>query len=225
MVGDPVVSPAQHPPRPAAEDLFELLSALAHDLRTPLTPVKGYAEILRTRAPALGPEKIAEYAAIIVEASARMERSVDLLSGISALYAGRAEVRPVPLRPGDLVAERLDIWRGREPQRTFQADTAAASGVVLADRGWLGRALDVYADQAIRSWPQSATIVLTAKTHALGERTSFRISAADSEIATGALIKDRLGGAFLVAVADVCGYPLSGPLEIEALAVSGPGAL
>jgi len=201
--------------RPTSDDLFELMSVLSHDLRTPLTPVKGYAEIMRTRAHALGPDKTVQYATIIVDAAARMERSIDLLSGISALYGGRADIQQVPVRPANLVAERLDIWRGREPQRVFQADAAAASGGVLADRGWLGKALDIFVDQALRTWPAPATIVLSAVSHPNGQTTSLRVGALGIANVAGAAATGRLGRAFVVAVADVCGYSLTGDLEIE----------
>lgn len=206
--------------RPTAHDLFELMSVLAHDLRTPLTPVKGYAEILRTK-PALGPEKTAQYAAIIVEAAARMEHSVDLLSSISTLYGGRAEIRPETMRAVDVVAERLDIWRGRAPQRTFEGHTEAAYGVVVADRGWLGKALDVLVMQAIRVWPMAA-ITVGARTNPGGQSTRFTVGVIGAGVDGGSRTSDRLGGAFLTAVADVCGYELPGDWELDVQAARVP---
>lgn len=198
---------------PTAAELLELMSVLAHDLRTPLTPVKGYAEILRTRAN-LGPDKTAQYAAIIVEAAARMERSVNLLAGISALYGGRAEIRPETMRAVDVIAERLDIWRGREPARSFEGHTEAAYGGVVADRGWLGKALDVLIDQALRAWPAPAAITLGARTNPGGESTCFSVDAI-GEGNSSAAPNDRIGRVFLAAVSDVCGYPLTREVELE----------
>ncbi|MEP7055464.1 MAG: histidine kinase dimerization/phospho-acceptor domain-containing protein [Actinomycetota bacterium] len=199
---------------PTTADLLELMSVLAHDLRTPLTPVRGYAEILRTK-PELGPIKSVQYATIIVEAAARIERSVDMLSGISTLYSGRAEVRSEALRPVDIVAERLDLWRGRHPERVFAADTEEAHGPVVADRGWLGRALDVLIEHAVRAWPSPAVISLSARTDAEAVATCFSADGVSSPDVTRASYSDRLGRAFVIAVSDVCGYPLNGDYAID----------
>lgn len=207
--------------RPSSDDLFELMSVLAHDLRAPLTPMKGYGEILRTRAN-LGQEKTTAYATIVVEAAARMERSVDLLSGISALYGGRAEMRTERLRPVDLVTERLDLWRGRVPDRTFGGQTVAAYGAVVADRGWLGKALDVLIDQALRSAPAPASVVLEARTNPGGESTSFMVCISGDADCPEEIKSDRLARAFLISVSDVCGYPMGDDLVIEVPASPEP---
>jgi signal transduction histidine kinase len=200
--------------RPTALDLFELMAVLAHDLRTPLTPVRGYAEILRTKQ-GIGPEKTAQYAAIIVDAAARMERSVDMLSGISTLYGGRAEIHPETLRAVDVVAERIDIWRGRLPERTFEGHTEAAYGDVIADRGWLGKALDVLIEHAVRSWPAPAVISIGARTNPGAQSTRFTAGAVSMPEVREGSSSDRLAQAFITAVSDVCGYPLRGDFEID----------
>jgi K+-sensing histidine kinase KdpD len=199
--------------RPTAAELFELMSVLAHDLRTPLTPVRGYAEILRTK-PDLGPEKTSQYAAIIVEAASRIERSVEMYSGISALYGGRAEIRPETLRALDVVAERVDMWRGRLPERTFVAADEAGYAAVVADRGWLGKALDVLIDRAVRTWPAPAVISFGA--HAARDRETTRFAARAVDVPDVAEPpRDRLAHAFVVAVADVCGYAMHGAFAID----------
>ncbi|MDQ1708640.1 MAG: hypothetical protein QOG49_25 [Frankiaceae bacterium] len=222
--------------RPTADELIELMSVLAHDLRTPLTPVKGYAEILRSRRD-LGAEKTMQYAGIVVEAATRMERSVDMLSGISALYAGRGQVRNEPVAAADIVAERLDVWRGRQPERAFAGDTEAAPGAVLVDRGWIGKALDVLIEAALRGSPAPAVISLRAITGRYGAaeaaHTRFVVGAppggdgadgdgADSGAADSgaadrpaAAAPDRLSSAFVAAVCAVCGYRLIGDFELE----------
>ena len=207
---------------PTVADLYELMSVLAHDLRTPLTPVRGYAEILRTK-PQLGHEKTAQYAAIIVDAAARIERSVDMYSGISALYGGRAEMRPETVRTIDLVDERLDIWRGRLPERTFVADEQSELAAVVVDRGWLGKALDVLIDRAVRRWPAPAVISFGAHTAPDAQAMRFTaravgLPAVDDE----PLSHDRLSQAFIAAVSDVCGYSLheSFAIDVPAAALS-----
>ncbi|HWV88286.1 MAG TPA: histidine kinase dimerization/phospho-acceptor domain-containing protein [Capillimicrobium sp.] len=49
------------------------LSALVHDLRTPLAVVAGFAELLRTRADRLTPEQRDEYVERIAEGARQMD--------------------------------------------------------------------------------------------------------------------------------------------------------
>ncbi|MEO6712210.1 MAG: histidine kinase dimerization/phospho-acceptor domain-containing protein [Mycobacteriales bacterium] len=202
--------------RPSADELLELISVLAHDLRTPLTPVKGYAEILRSR-PGIGPAKTEQYAGIVVEAAARMERSVDMLSGIAALHAGRGQVRNEAVDAAVIIAERLDLWRGRLPARTFAGHTGSAPGVMLVDRGWIGRALDVLIEQATRLWPPPAVISMRAVAGPAGDTVRLTVGDLMDEDAAPAVSRDSdaLGRAFVNAVCDACGYQRAGDLEID----------
>jgi signal transduction histidine kinase len=54
----------------------EILSALAHDLRTPITVIVGYAELIERRSEEA---KTREAAANILEASERLRSAVDRL--------------------------------------------------------------------------------------------------------------------------------------------------
>lgn len=200
---------------PTAAELLSLMSALAHDLRTPLTPIKGYAEIIRTRH-TLGPEKTAQYAMVIAEAAARIERSTDMLSGVSALYGGRAEIHVEAIRVADIVAERLDIWRGREPGRSFEGDPVEP-GAVLVDRAWFGRALDVLIEQAIRSLPAGSPIGMSARLSDDGSASTFSIGGVNGSagVADDELL-DPLSSAFVMAVCASCGCAAVGNLALSA---------
>jgi two-component system sensor histidine kinase KdpD len=96
------------------------LSAVTHDLRTPLATIKAAAASLRPTAPALRDQDRAELVDVIVEESARLERLVDKALALTRLRAGAlvpevvdttvAEVVHIAvarLAPAD--AARLDI--------------------------------------------------------------------------------------------------------------------
>lgn len=60
-----------------APDADERLARLVHDLRTPLTIVLGFSEMLRRRGEDLQPEQRAEYVARIDDAARDLKRLVD----------------------------------------------------------------------------------------------------------------------------------------------------
>src|SRR4051794_35207784 len=55
----------------------EFLRTVAHELRTPLTLVHGFAELLHTRAPALGPAGVERLAGHIYAGAVQLARLVD----------------------------------------------------------------------------------------------------------------------------------------------------
>jgi two-component system phosphate regulon sensor histidine kinase PhoR len=135
------------------------LSNVSHELRTPLTPIKGYAEIMRSRY--LPRAKAGEYAAIILEASGRLERVVDLLVAVASLEAGRVTPQIAPADAGEFVRSRLDTWREREPGHRFVADIAPGTPHLHIDEGWVGRAVDELISNAVKYSEPGSTVTVS----------------------------------------------------------------
>lgn len=80
------------------DELEELRVAAAHDLKTPLTVIVGYAELLRARPD--DPETLAEAPVMILEAAARLTADLDALAARFAGAAAQAqETSPPPPSP------------------------------------------------------------------------------------------------------------------------------
>lgn len=78
----------------------EFLAAVAHDLRTPLTSLKGYAALMQRRA-AFDPRHMG----IIAAQAGRLERLVNDVLEASRLDAHRLELRPTEMELADLVRQ------------------------------------------------------------------------------------------------------------------------
>ncbi len=59
------------------EDAAERLRILVHDLRTPLTVVGGFADLLESRGDRLSPEQRAEFVARIAEGARELRAILD----------------------------------------------------------------------------------------------------------------------------------------------------
>ncbi|HLF99100.1 MAG TPA: HAMP domain-containing sensor histidine kinase, partial [Acidimicrobiia bacterium] len=80
----------------------EFLMSVSHDLRTPLTSIRGYAEALAEGA-TRSPEEGMRAARVIEGEARRLERLVSDLLDLARLDARRFTFDPRPVNPGDVV--------------------------------------------------------------------------------------------------------------------------
>jgi PAS domain S-box-containing protein len=72
----------------------DFMATISHELRTPITPIKGYAHLLSTRGQRITPEKQAQALDVIVQSANRMERLVeDLLRATKDSETSRLAVK------------------------------------------------------------------------------------------------------------------------------------
>ena len=94
-----------------------LLSAVSHDLRTPLASITGAASVLRDASVADDPERRGELVDTIGEEAERLERLVANLLDMTRLEGGGVQIHPewIPLEEGVGSAPRAARARSRRP--------------------------------------------------------------------------------------------------------------
>lgn len=163
-----------------------LLSAVSHDLRTPLAAAKAAVSSLRGEDVGFSPEDTAELLATV-------EESIDALSGLvgnlldsSRLAAGvvRPDLRPVYLEEA-VPRALLGISRGSTGLRTplDRVKVEVGDTVALADSGLLERVLANLIDNALRYAPVSPVRVSAGR---VGDRVLVAIADEGPGIARGA---------------------------------------
>ncbi len=108
----------------------DLLANVSHDLRTPLTMVKAYAEMIRDISGA-NPSKREEHAQVIIDEADRLTALVGDILNLSKLQSGTAEMELTEFDLGTLtraVLERFGIMREREG---YVFETDIADGVTV----------------------------------------------------------------------------------------------
>jgi PAS domain S-box-containing protein len=141
----------------------EFLANVSHELRTPLTPIRGYAELLARRSD-LSREQTRGFVDEILNSTARMSRVVELLVDVAALEAGRVASEQGKTSVRALVEERVAAWRASYPGRANDVKRRVGSRLpaVYVDARWVNRALDEFADNAVKYTPAGSSITLTA---------------------------------------------------------------
>src|ERR1700694_1021485 len=131
----------------------DLMSVLGHELRSPLTAIRGAATLLLLAHRELPPEKVSELLAVIDGAAARMADRVE-----DVLVAGRLDgerqrllVEDVDIAP--VIADVLEAARSRNPGRRGRGPRTDKGITVRADLQRVTQVLRVLVDNALRFSP------------------------------------------------------------------------
>ncbi|MEE2862477.1 MAG: sensor histidine kinase [Pseudomonadota bacterium] len=96
------------------------LSQISHELRTPMTSVRAFSEILKD--PTLTEEERGRFAGIIHAEAARLTRLLDDLLDLSVLESGRAQLTVGVANVHDLITRALTAASATRPERGFLID-------------------------------------------------------------------------------------------------------
>ena len=131
----------------ATELRTALLSAVGHDLRTPLTSIRAAVDCLREPQLQLCTEDIDELLATVAESTDRLSGLVDNLLDSSRLAAGAVHPQLTPVGYDEAVARALSHV---DDQHTVVVDVDEHLPLVLADVGLLERVIANVVDNALR---------------------------------------------------------------------------
>jgi len=143
----------------------EVLASISHDLRTPLTTIKGMASLLikrLTSGTAPTPEVIVERLGLVSRAATQMEGMIGDVVDLSRLDAGRTidlDLRDVDLVP--LVQRMADEYRGQSTSHHLRVETGLPALVGVWDSGRLERVLLNLLSNAMKYSPDGGAITLS----------------------------------------------------------------
>ena len=137
----------------------EFLSNIGHELRSPLTPIKGYAGVLANRQ--VSTEQAREYATQITAGVDQLERVVGQLVNFATIAAGRLSLSLEPVEPQTLLDAVGDRWRAKfGPNHELDVRVDDSTVPLLIDRRYIDQALDELVDNALKYSPQGGVITL-----------------------------------------------------------------
>jgi two-component system, OmpR family, sensor histidine kinase KdpD len=137
-----------------------ILSAVSHDLRTPLAAIKASVTSLLQRDVEWTPEARQEFLDTINEETDRLNAVVGNLLDMSRLRAGALEISPVPVGLDEVLPAALHSVG--VPDRSVRLDVPENLPRVHADRGLLERALANVIANAVRYSPPGSPARVTA---------------------------------------------------------------
>ncbi len=164
--------------RQAEEQRRDLMANISHDLRSPLTSVRGYLETILLKDEELDPEERRGFLRVVLKNVSGFQRLAEQLFELAKLEAGQASPRLERFPIAELIQ---DVVLKLRPQAAagsiaLEAELKEDLPPVRADIGQIERVLTNLIENALRFTPPGGKVRVSAS----GEGPGVRVAVADS---------------------------------------------
>lgn len=141
----------------------ELITNVSHDLKTPLTSIINYADLIGRETS--DNEKINEYAGVLLRQSGRMKKLLDDLMEASKAATGNLEVNLQPCEAGVLLTQAVGEYEQRFQEKQLELITRQPETEVSirADGGHLWRVFDNLLNNIFKYAQENSRVYLTVE--------------------------------------------------------------
>ena len=140
----------------------EFLGTVSHELRAPLTSIKGSAATLLESSPELDPAERREFYRIIHEQADHMRGLIGDLLDHGRIATGTLSVAPEPTEVAALVDQARNTFLSGAGSRAVRIDLPEDLPRVMADRARIAQVLGNLFSNAARHSPESSPILVAA---------------------------------------------------------------
>jgi signal transduction histidine kinase len=141
----------------------ELISLASHELRAPLTSIRGYASTLVREFGHLGEKTQKEFLGVIAWEAERLGHLISDLLDLSQIQEGRLRIERRAARPEDLCEAAVRSAAHPDLKHELRVDVAAELPPVLADPARVHQALTNLLSNAIKFSPEGSEVVVGAR--------------------------------------------------------------
>lgn len=148
--------------REAERTKNELITNVAHDLRTPLTSIIGYLELLSNRNVRLAPEMQEKYIDIAYTKAKRLEKLIEDLFGFAKMNYGKISMNVGKLDVVKLLSQLLEesYPSFADKNLTYELKSNVPAKVITADGNLLARLFDNLINNAIKYGAEGKKILV-----------------------------------------------------------------
>lgn len=149
MVGD--IRTLMEKERESERTKNELITNVAHDLRTPLTSMIGYLDLL-SHSTAISPELEKKYIEIAYAKSRRLEKLIEDLFGFTKLNYGKISMQVSKVDIVKLMSQLLEEFYPNfmEKNLSYELKSNVSGQIIMADGNLLARLFDNLINNAIK---------------------------------------------------------------------------
>lgn len=156
----------------------EFLGTAAHELRSPLTTLQGYAELLMVRSD-FSPEEVRRFVGYIHEQAVHLANLVSDLLDVSKIEAGAAfPIKPVQTNPREIFQKAVNEWQSRTEKHNIILNEPDTWPTLKVDEARLDQTLNNLLSNAIKYSPSGGDITVTVRRSPI----DLQVSIADNGI-------------------------------------------
>jgi PAS domain S-box-containing protein len=141
----------------------EFLSIASHELRTPVTSIKGYTQLAKTLIRENDLETSEEYLEIALDQIDRMSRLILELLDVSRIETGRLEMRRDTIDWPSFVREIVQHHHTSVSDRRFHLSVPEQSKEIVGDRDRLEQVLGNLLENAVKYSPEGSEIFVSVE--------------------------------------------------------------
>jgi two-component system phosphate regulon sensor histidine kinase PhoR len=158
----------------AQKRIAEFVSAVSHEMKTPLTGIRAYVELLAD-GDAEDEETREEFLQVINGQASRLQRLIDNLLNLARIEAGVVQVSKEPQSLNELMEEALGVVQpaAEAKQISLQSDLSPMYLGVLADHDMLLQAAINLLSNAIKYTPDGGRVTLRSRMN--GPEVTFEV--------------------------------------------------
>jgi len=138
----------------------ELLANVSHDLRTPLTSIKGYSTTILRHYQKLSDDEKRDFLKEIDLASDRLTELIENLLQLSKLEAGGFRMNKEPLAMDNLIANAIEDMQLKAKSYTFAVKLPKSLPLVQADPRRIRQVIDNLLGNAVKYSPEGTEITV-----------------------------------------------------------------
>jgi PAS domain S-box-containing protein len=150
----------------------ELVATVSHEVRTPLSSLRGFAELMLTRD--FPPEKQQEFLTIILKESVRLKQLIDTLLDIQRMESGRQAYNFERIELVSLVRDTVALFAEGDVKHPWHLELPDTLPAVRADPDRLRQVLLNLFSNAVKFSPHGGTVTVSA--HQQGAHIEVRIA-------------------------------------------------
>ena len=164
------------------------VSIASHELRSPLTSVSGYAELLMHKEPPEATRK--QWLQHILDNTQKITDMVDDLLNVTRIQSGKVVMKLEKVKLSDIFEERVAIAQESAGKHQFVIDIEKGLPPVLVDRDKFGEVIGNLLSNAVKYSPNGGCITLSARREPQSHRVV--VSIIDEGIGIGPADRDSL---------------------------------
>jgi PAS domain S-box-containing protein len=139
----------------------EFVSMVSHELKTPLTSIQGFAELMKARD--FQKDRRDRYMDIILKDSSRLMRLINNILDVSKLESGQVTFKPEPVSLQEFIPDILASFEGQVKNHVITHEIPNDVPILSLDRDMFNNVITNLVSNAVKYSPDGGNITVTAK--------------------------------------------------------------